>query len=85
MVMLPDILEDLNDEEFKKFNWHLKTEVWNNISPIKENYLSKADRNDTVDLMVQTYEITGAVQVMENILKMICRNDLVKKLSTLRH
>uniref|UniRef100_A0A3P9C427 Uncharacterized LOC105940627 n=1 Tax=Maylandia zebra TaxID=106582 RepID=A0A3P9C427_9CICH len=85
MVMLPDILEDLNDEEFKKFKWHLKTEVWNNISPIKENYLSKADRNDTVDLMVQTYEITGAVQVMENILKMICRNDLVKKLSTLRH
>lgn len=83
--MLPDILEDLNDEEFKKFKWHLKTEVWNNISPIKENYLSKADRNDPVDLMVQTYEITGAVQVMENILKMICRNDLVKKLSTLRH
>uniref|UniRef100_A0AAX7VWF5 FIIND domain-containing protein n=1 Tax=Astatotilapia calliptera TaxID=8154 RepID=A0AAX7VWF5_ASTCA len=85
MVMLLDILEDLNDEEFKKFKWHLKTEVWNNISPIKENYLSKADRNDTVDLMVQTYEITGAVQVMENILKTICRNDLVKKLSTLRH
>lgn len=36
-----------------------------------------------VDLMVQKYEISGAVEVMESILLKISRNDLVEKLGLL--
>ncbi|XP_044229444.1 NACHT, LRR and PYD domains-containing protein 12-like [Thunnus albacares] len=77
------ILEDLNDDDFKNFKWHLKKyEKVGDIPPIKENKLSKADRPDTVDLMVQKYEFAGAVEVIKNILKKISRNDLVRNISS---
>ncbi|XP_030612160.1 uncharacterized protein LOC115799246 [Archocentrus centrarchus] len=77
---LLSILEDLNGEDFANFKWYLRSESWNNIEPIKVHQLSRAERRDVVDLMLQTYEITGAVKVMERILKKIRRNDLVEKL-----
>uniref|UniRef100_A0AAZ1X7H3 NACHT domain-containing protein n=1 Tax=Oreochromis aureus TaxID=47969 RepID=A0AAZ1X7H3_OREAU len=85
MVMLLDILKDLSDDVFSDFKWHLKIKEWNDMPPIKESDLFEAKRTTTVDLMVQKYQITGAVQVMEIILKTISRNDLVEKLLTLRH
>lgn len=77
---LINILDDITDEEFKSFKWVLKNEQWNNIEPIKVNQLSKAERCDAVDLMVQKYEMKGTLQVMENVFRKINRNDLVRKL-----
>lgn len=78
---LMSIMEDLTDEELKKFKWHLKTEKVNDLEPIKASQLSKADREETVDLMCQKYEVTGAVGVMRSVLTKINRNDLLAKLS----
>ncbi|XP_067446610.1 NACHT, LRR and PYD domains-containing protein 12-like isoform X2 [Thunnus thynnus] len=76
-----NILDDLRDNDFERFKWFLKNEKVGNIAPIKENPLSKAERQDVVDLMVQKYELAGAVEVIRSILKKISRNDLVRKLN----
>ncbi|KAM4731859.1 NACHT, LRR and PYD domains-containing protein 3-like isoform 3-T4 [Anableps anableps] len=80
---LVDVLDDITDDEFTSFKWHLKKETWNGMDPIKTIKLQRAERLDIVDLMVQKYQLTGAVMVMVIILKKIDRNDLVKKLSDL--
>eukprot|EP00064_Thunnus_orientalis_P025650 superscaffoldBa00013551_g26047 len=77
---LLDILDDLKDNEFERFKWHLKYEKVGDIPPIKESKLSKAKMRDVVDLMVQKYTFPGAVRVFKSILKKISRNDLVGKL-----
>lgn len=77
---LINLLDDLVDDEFRNFKWFLKTEKLDNIEPIKAHKLSKADRPDTVDLILQKYQPDGAVKVMMSVLKKINRNDLVTKL-----
>ncbi|XP_062294158.1 NACHT, LRR and PYD domains-containing protein 14-like [Scomber scombrus] len=77
------LLGDLTDEDFEKFVWYLKYEKVDDIPPIKKSKLEKAKRQDAVDLMVQKYEFSGAVEVMKIILKKINRNDLVKELSNI--
>ncbi|XP_062299573.1 caspase a-like [Scomber scombrus] len=80
---LLNLLEDLTDDQFEKFKWHLEREKLGDIEPIKKSQLEKAERRDVVDLMVQKYEPAGAVEVMKSVLKNINRNDLVKKLSNI--
>ncbi|XP_071340349.1 ribonuclease inhibitor-like isoform X2 [Trachinotus anak] len=77
-------LDDLRDDEFKRFKWFLEKEKVDDIPPIKTNQLSKAEREETVDLMVQKYGFPRAVGVMETVFKKIDRNDLVKKLKAIR-
>ncbi|XP_067434225.1 NACHT, LRR and PYD domains-containing protein 12-like isoform X2 [Thunnus thynnus] len=77
---LLNILDDLIDDEFKKFKWCLKYEKVGDIPPIKESQLSRAERRDMVDLMVQNFKFSGAVEVIKSILKKISRNDLVRRL-----
>ncbi|XP_044195155.1 uncharacterized protein LOC122972247 [Thunnus albacares] len=76
---LLDILNNLRDDEFKDFKWHLKYEKVGDIPPIKGSQLWEAERRDVVDLMVQKYELAGAVEVIKSVLKNN-RNDLVRKL-----
>ncbi|KAM7378622.1 hypothetical protein PAMA_013502 [Pampus argenteus] len=80
---LLNILDDLKDNQFEYFKWHLKYEKVGNISPIKESQLSEAERRDVVDLMVQKYEFAGAVKVMKSILKVMSRNDLLSELTNI--
>ncbi|XP_053194931.1 NACHT, LRR and PYD domains-containing protein 3-like [Scomber japonicus] len=82
-VDLLNLLEDLKVDEFEKFKWYLKNETVDDIPPIKESQLEEAERRDAVDLMVQKYESSGAVEVMKSILKKINRNDLVEELSNI--
>ena len=78
---LLNILDDLrDDDEFENFKWCLKHEKVGDTEPIKASQLSKAKRRDVVDLMVQKYELAGAVEVIKSILKKISRNDLVREL-----
>uniref|UniRef100_A0A3B5MS51 Pyrin domain-containing protein n=1 Tax=Xiphophorus couchianus TaxID=32473 RepID=A0A3B5MS51_9TELE len=78
---LAGILDDIADHEFDNFKWHLKREIWNGIDPIKTSKLERAERLDIVDLMVQKYQVAGAITVTMIIMEKIKRNDLVKKLS----
>ncbi|XP_026218127.1 baculoviral IAP repeat-containing protein 2-like [Anabas testudineus] len=78
---LMNITEHLTDEELKRFKWHLKNEKVDDIEPIKAAQLSKAEREEIVDLMCQKYEVMRASEVMKSILKKLNRNDLAAKLS----
>ncbi|XP_029986117.1 NACHT, LRR and PYD domains-containing protein 1b allele 2-like [Sphaeramia orbicularis] len=74
------ILDELGGKDFKTFKWHLHHQVVDDIHPIPVHQLEKAERTDVVDLMVQTYEECGAVEVTKTLLQKISRMDLVKKL-----
>ena len=74
-------LEDLVEKEFEDFKWFLKDESLEGHQAIKAYQLEKAERRDTVDLMVQTYQLPGAVEVTKKLLKKINRNDLLQSLS----
>ncbi|XDV16686.1 hypothetical protein PO909_016288 [Leuciscus waleckii] len=50
-----DALENLVDEDFKKFNWQLWNGVETGNDPIPKAKLQKADRSDVVDCMVDKY------------------------------
>ncbi|TDH02488.1 hypothetical protein EPR50_G00173680 [Perca flavescens] len=67
-------LEELKDEEFKKFKWSLH-------EAIPQNQREKADYVDTVDKIIQTFSHQSVEKVKE-VLKNINRNDLVEKLSS---
>ncbi|CAM4453208.1 unnamed protein product [Leuciscus chuanchicus] len=53
--LMIDALENLVDEDFKKFNWQLWNGVETGIDPIPKAKLQKADRSDVVDCMVDKY------------------------------
>ncbi|XP_030261784.1 NACHT, LRR and PYD domains-containing protein 12-like [Sparus aurata] len=75
-------LEDLKVDEFKDFKWYLKLpDILEGYQPIKESRLERAERRDTVDLMVNTFTLDGALKVTKKILEKIKRNDLLQSLS----
>ncbi|XP_027138495.1 uncharacterized protein LOC104920031 isoform X2 [Larimichthys crocea] len=75
-------LEDLGSDDFRKFKWYLKQpDVLDGYQTIKVSELEQADRQDTVDLMVNTYGLHGALKVTKKVLEKINRNDLVQSLS----
>ncbi|XP_044199410.1 NACHT, LRR and PYD domains-containing protein 3-like [Thunnus albacares] len=79
---LLNTLEDLKDDKFKKFKWFLEQpDILEGLQAIKACKLEKAERQDTVDLMVQTYQLPGAVEVTKKLLKKINRNNLLQSLS----
>ncbi|XP_073336438.1 uncharacterized protein [Pagrus major] len=79
-------LQDLGEEEFKKFKWFLKQDhILEGFPGIPVALLEKADRQDTVDLMVQKYNGPGALTVFLKVLEKIGRNDLVHSLNIKNH
>ncbi|KAK1888558.1 Caspase b [Dissostichus eleginoides] len=72
-------LKDLGENEFKKFKWHLEGKVLG-FPGIPKSELEKADRGDTVDLMLRDYDI-NTIKVTREVLKKIPRNDLEEELS----
>ncbi|XP_071358334.1 E3 ubiquitin-protein ligase TRIM21-like [Trachinotus anak] len=76
-------LESLTDEQLKQFQWFLKQDdIAEGYSAIPEARLERADRQDTVDLMVQKYGCSDALWITKKILEKISRNDLVQRLSS---
>lgn len=73
-------LQKLENEEFATFKWFLKQKVLGSFSGIPVAQLQKADREKTVDLMVQKYQDSGALEVTLLVLGKVSRNDLVKDL-----
>ena len=77
-----ETLKDLTDDELKYFKWYLKQpDILEGNKPIKVSELQNADRRDTVDLMVNTCGLDGALKVTNKVLEKIPRNDLVQRLS----
>lgn len=70
------MLEDLRDLEFEKFEQPVIHEGY-----IKASKLDRAERQNTVDLLVNTYTIHGALKMTKKVLEKINRNDLVQSLS----
>ncbi|TDH15586.1 hypothetical protein EPR50_G00010310 [Perca flavescens] len=82
---LLNTLEDLKEEEFKQFKWYLQQQdILEGYQSIKESKLEKADRPDTVDVMVKTFHLHGALKVTKKVLEKINRNDLVQSLPDTR-
>ncbi|XP_035853066.1 NACHT, LRR and PYD domains-containing protein 3-like [Sander lucioperca] len=80
-VDLFNTLEDLKDDEFKTFKWHLQQpNILEGYQSIKVAKLEKAERHDTVTVMVNTYQLHGALKVTKKVLGMINRNDLAQSL-----
>ncbi|XP_053192355.1 NACHT, LRR and PYD domains-containing protein 12-like [Scomber japonicus] len=80
-VDLLNTLDDLKNEEFKHFKWCLQEpDILEEHQAIKASRLENAERRHTVDLMVQTYQLPGAVEVTKKLLKTINRNDLLQSL-----
>ncbi|XP_015239582.1 PREDICTED: pyrin-like [Cyprinodon variegatus] len=66
-------LEDLTSDQFKQFKWLLKEDF-------PASRLEKADRQDTVDLLVQKYGCEEALRTSTLVLGKIYRNDLAQQL-----
>ncbi|XP_071376432.1 uncharacterized protein [Centroberyx affinis] len=78
--VLLETLEDLTNEEFKKFKWFLhQPDILEGFPAIPRSRLERADRPDTVDLMVQIYN-QHSLEATKKVLMKINRNDLVQRL-----
>ncbi|XP_042360255.1 NACHT, LRR and PYD domains-containing protein 12-like [Plectropomus leopardus] len=72
-------LQDLGNEELKHFQWLLRqADIVEGFPAIPKSQLEGSDRQDTVDQMVQTYSLPGALRITVEVLKKINRNDLVE-------
>ncbi|XP_037647433.1 uncharacterized protein LOC119501253 [Sebastes umbrosus] len=81
--LLLETLDDLGEEELKTFKWFLQqAEILEDFPAIQRSHLEKADRLDTLDLIVKTYN-EQSVEVTKKVLKKINRNDLVQSLSNI--
>ena len=78
--VLFETLDELGEDDFKRFKWFLKDERLEDSSTIPNSKLEKAKRWETVDLMTQNYTPPGAVEVTKQVLKKIKRSDLVLRL-----
>ncbi|XP_039681997.1 NACHT, LRR and PYD domains-containing protein 12-like isoform X2 [Perca fluviatilis] len=81
--LLLETLDDLGEEELKIFKWFLQqAEILEDFPAIPKSRLEKADKLDTLDLIVQTYN-EQSVEVTKKVLTKINRNDLVQSLSNI--
>ncbi|XP_046881713.1 NACHT, LRR and PYD domains-containing protein 12-like isoform X2 [Hypomesus transpacificus] len=74
-------LEQLGEKELKKFKWFLQNEVPDGFDPIPKNKLENADELDTVDKMVETYGLKGALKITVETLSEMNQHDLSELLS----
>ena len=72
-------LDQLGEKHLKRFQWYLQTGV-DEFNRIPKSELENADIPDTVDKMVETYRLNGALKITVKILKNIPRYDLAESL-----
>uniref|UniRef100_A0A3B3TW17 NACHT domain-containing protein n=1 Tax=Poecilia latipinna TaxID=48699 RepID=A0A3B3TW17_9TELE len=81
--ILFETLQQLGDEEFRSFKWFLQqSDELDGLPVIPKSHLENADRQETVDQMVQKYNHL-AVQVLKKNLQKIYRNDLQDQLANI--
>ena len=77
--VLKRTLQSLGEDDFKEFKWELQEEV-QGFPGIPKSDLEKADRMDTVDLMLLYYGI-HTFKVTREVLREINQNALEEELS----
>lgn len=77
-AVLLQTLEDLGDEDFKKFKWYLYQKgALEDLPAIPKGRLENANKMDTVYQMVQTY-CGNVCKVVRMVLEKMNMNDLVE-------
>ncbi|XP_067091632.1 NACHT, LRR and PYD domains-containing protein 3-like isoform X7 [Osmerus mordax] len=71
-------LEKLGEDDMKTFQWFLQKKVLDGFDPIPKSRLEGAARTDTVDRMVETYTLEGALKISVEILGKMDQNNLAK-------
>ncbi|XP_036418747.1 NACHT, LRR and PYD domains-containing protein 12-like isoform X2 [Colossoma macropomum] len=77
--VLLDTLQNLGGKDLKLFQWKLTSGV-EGFKSIPKALLEDADRLDTVDKMVASYDLSGAVAITLDILKNLNQNQLAEEL-----
>ncbi|XP_061600113.1 protein NLRC3-like isoform X2 [Cololabis saira] len=79
-MWLKDTLKNLDSSGLKEFHWHLNNadQSEDGFKPIELCHLEKADKLDTVNLMMQRFSLKTK-EVAETILKKMKRNKVCKK------
>uniref|UniRef100_A0A3P9DJL3 Pyrin domain-containing protein n=1 Tax=Maylandia zebra TaxID=106582 RepID=A0A3P9DJL3_9CICH len=54
-LQLLEMLDDLGEEQLKRFHFYLQNEPVGDFQTIKKSRLENADRLKTVDVMIQSY------------------------------
>ncbi|XP_062313815.1 NACHT, LRR and PYD domains-containing protein 12-like [Osmerus eperlanus] len=73
-------LEQLGEKELKTFKWYLQDKVLDGFDPIPKSRLEGPARTDTVDRMVETYTLEGALKITVEILRKMDQNNLAERL-----
>lgn len=76
--LLRDYLDELNDEVFREFKWHLSR---NEINGSQDVDLQDASRAASVDQLVEAYGEDNAADIMVDIFYQMKLNDLAVKLT----
>ncbi|KAL7845290.1 hypothetical protein AOLI_G00234820 [Acnodon oligacanthus] len=74
-------LEDLDDADLERFQWHLQQPNLPEFAPIPKACL-KVNLFNIVDRMCQSYKDSGALEIAVVILKKMNQNNLAEKLAT---
>lgn len=67
---LLEMLDDLGEEELKRFHFYLQNESRGRFPTIRKSRLENADRMKTVDVMIQSYS-DDALKVARSMITMI--------------
>ncbi|XP_074073586.1 NACHT, LRR and PYD domains-containing protein 10-like [Macrotis lagotis] len=78
--VLMQILEDLIEEELKKFKFQLEDPPLKTFGPIPRGQLHPAQTVDLAELLIGHYGINHAAEVTKEVLKIINHRDLAEKL-----
>uniref|UniRef100_A0A7N4P9G6 Pyrin domain-containing protein n=1 Tax=Sarcophilus harrisii TaxID=9305 RepID=A0A7N4P9G6_SARHA len=78
--ILMNILEDLIEEELKKFKFQLEDPPLKDFGPLPRSQLHSAQPVDLAELLIRHYGVNYAVEVTKAVLEIINQRDLVEKL-----
>ncbi|XP_039908527.1 uncharacterized protein LOC120747028 [Simochromis diagramma] len=73
------MLQNLGEEELKHFHWYLQNVPVGDFTTIRKCHLEKANRLETIDLMVQTYTTDHVIELATSILEMMSQGQSEKR------
>ncbi|XP_049900336.1 uncharacterized protein LOC126390196 isoform X2 [Epinephelus moara] len=79
-MSVPQLLEDLGDDDFETLKWYLSMDILEGCKPIPKSRLGKAPRTDTVSRMIESYGEESAVKVTVEILRKMGNINAAEKL-----
>ncbi|XP_072567081.1 apoptosis-associated speck-like protein containing a CARD [Paramormyrops kingsleyae] len=79
--LLEEYLEELDDEELKKFKSKLSRTKYKELKPLPRGLVKGLDRTDLADKMINSYSEVDALNVMLEILKNMNLNGLAQRLN----